>query len=328
MKISVIIPIFNVESFILECLNSVVKQDMGNSIEVLCIEDCSTDSSEKIVEEFISQNTNNTVKLIKHRINRGLSAARNTGIKHATGDYILFLDSDDMLVEGTMKKISDILCYQKVDILECGYLEIFDDKVNVIRNIVSKESELDGKILNGEEFFLKECEIGIYMPMSVIRIYSSAFLKNIHGFKEGILFEDEEFSPRTIMQAKSCMRINHEHYIYRRRENSITTSFNKNHRWINDYQIIINEQLKYLGNIRNIKCQEVLYDRIALLTLSILKNLVYYDTNNKTKKIAIDETKKNKLYKIPMKSKNRIIYFQGLLMKFPHVFMWVYRLLK
>ena len=99
MKISIIIPVYNVENFIRRCLESVANQVYPN-IEVILIDDASPDKSIDIAKEFINTyKYSNIFKIIIHEQNRGLSAARNTGIKNSTGDYLYFLDSDDELYD-------------------------------------------------------------------------------------------------------------------------------------------------------------------------------------------------------------------------------------
>ena len=94
MKVSIIIPVYNVDSYIETCLQSVFNQTYQN-IEVIIVDDCGTDHSMEIVEKVVSTYKGTfSIKILHHNLNSGLSAARNTGIKNATGEYIYFLDSD------------------------------------------------------------------------------------------------------------------------------------------------------------------------------------------------------------------------------------------
>ena len=95
MKVSIIIPIYNVESYIANCLHSVFNQTYKD-LEIILVDDCGTDKSMNIAMESINKYKSSFyIKVIHHKENKGLSAARNSGIKEATGDYIYFLDSDD-----------------------------------------------------------------------------------------------------------------------------------------------------------------------------------------------------------------------------------------
>lgn len=121
-KISIIIPIYNVEKYIGECLNSVVNQDTTSSLECILVDDCGTDSSVSIVERFISTYTGPILfKMLHHEHNRGLSAARNTGIKAAKGEYLYFLDSDDYLFPGSMTNLLKVAGkYPNAELIQGG----------------------------------------------------------------------------------------------------------------------------------------------------------------------------------------------------------------
>lgn len=98
MKVSIVIPIYNVSVYIENCLESVRRQ-IYQDLEVILVDDCGTDNSMEIVQEYLEYHNFVEVKIIHHTHNRGLSAARNTGLEAATGDYVYFLDSDDALME-------------------------------------------------------------------------------------------------------------------------------------------------------------------------------------------------------------------------------------
>ena len=98
-EVSVIVPIYNVEQYLAECLDSVLQQP-GVDLEVVCIDDCGTDSSIEILDEYRQRDSR--IRLVEHSENKGLSAARNTGIENAQGDYVLLLDSDDLLKPDTL----------------------------------------------------------------------------------------------------------------------------------------------------------------------------------------------------------------------------------
>lgn len=104
MKVSIIVPIYNVEQYIEECLNSIYNQELAD-FEVLCIDDKGNDKSIEKVRKFVSINNITNLKIIEHNENKGVSEARNTGIKNAKGKYICFLDSDDMLIKGGLKQL-------------------------------------------------------------------------------------------------------------------------------------------------------------------------------------------------------------------------------
>lgn len=147
MFLSVIVPAYNAEKYITRNLESLYKQNF-NDMEVIVVNDGSTDSTQKKIEDFIDSHTKLNVKLI-NTTNQGLANARNTGIKEAVGDYFINLDSDDFLKENIVKKLYekskvvdyDICMYgfEDYDEESMSYKNPYDDKYSYI------ESELDGQ---------------------------------------------------------------------------------------------------------------------------------------------------------------------------------------
>lgn len=108
MWLSVLVPVYNVRSYVADCVRSVVEQQADN-VEIVLLDDCSTDGSLQVCEQLTAQYPQ--VRLVRHECNRGLSAARNTLLEHARGDYIWFLDSDDFIVPGALKRLRTA-CYK------------------------------------------------------------------------------------------------------------------------------------------------------------------------------------------------------------------------
>ena len=152
-KVSIIVPVYNVENYIAECLNSLINQTLKD-IEIICVDDCGQDNSMKIVEDFAKKDKR--IKIVAHKENQGLGEARNTGIKNATSEYIGFLDSDDFvdldyyktLYNTAIKDDFDIVssnviyCYSKYNKKEefisywqkKKYKDIIEFKNNLIRS--------------------------------------------------------------------------------------------------------------------------------------------------------------------------------------------------
>lgn len=106
MKISVIIPVYNVEKYLRQCLDSVINQTYTN-LEIICVNDCSTDSSLEILEEYAKKDSR--IIIINNETNCGLGLTRNHGYEYATGEYIHFLDSDDWIEQGLYEKLADVI---------------------------------------------------------------------------------------------------------------------------------------------------------------------------------------------------------------------------
>ncbi|MBJ8795230.1 glycosyltransferase [Citrobacter freundii] len=136
--LSVIIPCYNCQDYVYECLESVCCQ-IDNSVEIIVINDGSTDNSFKEIERFVSNNTNKIIKLITQQ-NMGVSAARNTGIDVSSGKYLAFLDGDDLWDTSFWEKISPILQSDNIDLIEFNENRFYNGNKNEITpvSIVSK----------------------------------------------------------------------------------------------------------------------------------------------------------------------------------------------
>lgn len=124
-KISVIIPVYNTKSYLKRCLESVANQSYTN-LEIICIDDGSTDGSEHIVDEFAAKDTR---FVVRHKKNGGESNARNAGLDLVTGDYVTFVDCDDWLEPDMYETLVDLMEKYKVDMSACGYSKDTEDRV-------------------------------------------------------------------------------------------------------------------------------------------------------------------------------------------------------
>lgn len=189
VNISIIIPTYNVAPYIRKCLESVAAQTFTGSMECLIVDDCGSDNSIQLAEEFIIEYSGPIdFQIIHHEYNKGLSAARNTGIRNATGDYLYFLDSDDWIypncIEVMYKKVMeypDVQCvFAGADVDE-GY-EFMDYTKKVLPKYANNPQWIKSAMLNG--FFLSMTAWNRLIRRDMI-------LKNKAFFVEGIIHEDE-----------------------------------------------------------------------------------------------------------------------------------------
>ena len=219
MVFSIIIPVYNVEKYLRECLNSVLGQTFPNW-EVICVNDGSTDSSASILEVFATKD--NRVRIVTQP-NSGLSAARNVGLKHASGEYILFLDSDDWLEVNALEILANDLCDEDMVCFSgCRYLESEG-------RFLPADQLQERRFFSGMDYYnedaLKHRDFAFVCV--VLRAYKRSFLlKNRLVFKEGIFHEDNLFTPLACYYAQKVKVINYCLYNYRVRHNSITTTKN------------------------------------------------------------------------------------------------------
>lgn len=218
MKLSIIIPVYNVESYLRECLDSIISQDLYET-EIICIDDCSTDGSLQILYEY--EKKDHRVKVIKHLTNKGLSAARNTGIQAAVGEYIQFVDSDDILEAGACKKLYIYAKENDADIVYFN-MQLLNDEKNYLIQKKRIHKEYPG-VYTGVELFCLFSRNGTFKVEAWRHYIKREYLiKNNLFFHEGIIHEDMLFSFMAAMQAKKVCDLNMELYIYRQREGSLS----------------------------------------------------------------------------------------------------------
>lgn len=216
MILSIVIPVYNVEEYIEKCLVSCSNQDIPKSdYELIVVNDGSPDKSFDICERLLPSIENMT---IVSQENKGLSGARNAGLKQAKGDYVWFVDSDDWLENNCLGDITTTIKEQKSDIFWIGHDVVANEKV--IDSFVPKT--IDSPI-SGEDFFVNHLNELFYIWKF---IYKREFLlRNDLTFYEGILYEDLEFTPRALNVAKSCYTLPVVYYHYLMRDGSIINNF-------------------------------------------------------------------------------------------------------
>lgn len=218
VSISIIIPIYNVEVYIRRCLESMMTQEfVGATIECILIDDCTPDRSMTIVKSMVSEYKGPiSFVLLKHEVNRGLSAARNTGIQHAKGDYVFFMDSDDYIMPDSLQYFLDNQAkYQDVDIL--------------VGNAINRKA--NNNLINGvhdtclmtdrDLFFQRMLQHKIYLYAWNKLIKRDILLKHHVFFEEGILYEDQCWSYQLFSKVSSLLLLSQVTYIYDYNPNSI-----------------------------------------------------------------------------------------------------------
>ena len=217
MLFSIIIPVYNVERYLRACLDSVIAQTFTDW-EAVCINDGSTDGSDAILEEFTARD--GRIKTITQP-KRGLSAARNAGLDAAKGSFILFLDSDDWLEPSALEVLSgnlkeaDMICFSGRRFFESEGRFLPSDQF-VRKHYFSGMDYYNDNALQHRDFAF---------VCVVLRLYRRSFLvDNNLRFKEGILHEDDLFTPKVCFFAQGVSVIDECLYNYRVRANSITTT--------------------------------------------------------------------------------------------------------
>lgn len=221
ISVSIIIPVYNVERYLADCLNSVIKQTVSFD-EIILVNDGSTDTSKEICNNYKLRFPE--IKFLEQK-NMGLSAARNAGLEVAGSDYIVFLDSDDMISSRMCEIIKSVLKNN-------NFLDVIYYAADIIKEIpiafseegYSRNKEISGRVINGFDS-LKNLFPEDYQMSACMAAYRRGFLeKNAICFIKGILYEDRIFSLQVISEAKDVIYITDKLYIRRFRTNSIITS--------------------------------------------------------------------------------------------------------
>ncbi len=223
-KVSIVIPVYNVEEYLRECLDSVINQTLRD-IEIICINDGSTDNSADILAEY--QNRENRLKVISQE-NGGQSKARNAGLEVATGEYIYFLDSDDYIKTNSLEKLYTIAKTNNLDIIYFDSEVIFEN--DILRNEFSEYSTIYNRkkeyaeVLSGKELFCKLVSDNAYVVQPCLQFAKREYLeeKNIRFF-EGIIYEDNLYTFKSILQAERVVHSKDKLYVRRIRLDSTMT---------------------------------------------------------------------------------------------------------
>lgn len=228
MKFSIVVPVYNVEKYIRKCLESILRQSYDN-FEVIIVDDGSTDESYKIIDEYVQKDSR--FKSFKKK-NGGLSDARNYGMNYVTGDYLLFVDSDDYIAEDLLLNLKNILDVKTVDLVAFNSIVCDDDE-----NIISKRDVAE-YVCQDVNLVVKELITRPFVETAWIYCYRLDFWKEHHfEYKKGMYHEDFGLTPLIIYEAKTISSINYFGYYYVQREGSITKSgeYNKVLKKVDDF---------------------------------------------------------------------------------------------
>lgn len=235
--ISVIVPVYNVEPYLRQCLDSIVNQTYPN-IEILIVDDGSPDHCGEICDEYAEKDSR---IIVIHQENAGLSAARNAALDIARGEYIMFVDSDDWVEPTFCEKALEMVLEYQVETVWFGYRVHYLDKIEERRTGLPRlfdSSEIIKHLVLCDDASLN---IGIWN-----KIYHRRLFEKLR-FPLGLIYEDVEIICQIIHLTKSIFVSNEVSYNYRKRNGSITSIENKkNIRNIIDYFIIYHKRLSFL----------------------------------------------------------------------------------
>ncbi len=223
IQLSIIVPIYNVEQYIRACIESIFQQGLDErDFEVIIVNDGTKDNSLKLIEDIICRHNN---IIIINQENQGLSMARNNGMKQARGEYIAFVDSDDMLIERSLPIILNKAIEDHPDLIIADYIKTHHNEI--VKECISQDSKVIFKKTTGKLLLLSESpkDNKCYVWRTLYR--RSFLIDNNLSFYPGIVFEDIPFTNGCYLKAQRCLITSQKMYIYRdNNSSSITHTIN------------------------------------------------------------------------------------------------------
>ena len=276
MKVSVIIPAYNAEEFIKDSLNSVIHQVYKN-LEIIVIDDHSTDNTKKIISEYAKKDKR--IIPFYQTTNKGVSAARNVGLSVATGDYILFVDSDDYLTKDAIRRMVDASIEYNADFIDSYQLLYLKKKNGKLLSFTEKKLPKEKLVMGSLEDDIRILDMYTYIKGKLIK---RELVKDLQFDESLSRYEDLLFEHEVKTRIKNYVFLNRIIYFYFQREDSLVNTLGKKHLCYIDAM----EKVKhiYINHSKEIqeKVESMLFTN-AILTLftKVIKNDDSLDDNTK-----------------------------------------------
>lgn len=221
MKISFVVPVYNIQDYIEDCLNSLYNLDVEK--EIIIINDESPDDSDLIIKKFIEQYPSESIYI--KQLNKKLAESRNVGFRAASGDYIAFIDGDDYVDSKKYVKFINDVARDDLDVgIGNGYYLYESGE----KKEFPRDSRIFDRQYSGLDFYQKSNELNSYRVEVWCYIYKRTFLlENNINFEKGMLYEDILYTYQVLRCAKKVKIFDNSFYYYRQRDGSIMKSFNK-----------------------------------------------------------------------------------------------------
>lgn len=247
IKVSVIIPVFNVEKYLEECLDSILSQSLSE-IEIICVNDGSIDCSLRILRKYEAQYKQ--LKIVD-QLNQGQSVARNRALELATGKYVYFMDSDDLVVSRMLEELWEICEKNELDVVFFSGTSFYENsnlenKHKSFTNTYYRKGYYE-KVVSGPELLAQLQDNKDYAVSPCLQLIRRQLLvENNIQFCEGIIHEDNCFTFQVLINAKRAFCVN-DIYFYRRvREVSVMTK-NETYKNLRGYFVCLVKQLQFAG---------------------------------------------------------------------------------
>ena len=282
MKLSIIVPIYNVAPYLRKCVDSLLMQDISD-YEIILVDDGSPDECPQICDEYAGKYDNIRVA---HQENAGLSAARNSGINVATGDYIMFVDSDDYLQPNTLGALMEQVERDNLDVLRFRYQNVRESGEVFVphEGMKTDYNNYSSEPTDGLTFLNDRMWVQCYVVQFLVR--RDIILQEY--FTPGIYFEDTDWTPRMLLRTKRVASTDLVVYNYLWREGSITLSqkdFYKMRKQLNDKLALIGK-LNMLGNsVANRRWFDGMISGLVINVVGIIAQYFYKERKDYIKQI-------------------------------------------
>ena len=214
MRLSIVVNMYNTAKYMPRCMETLLEQDIPQSeYEIILVDDCSPDNSLEMAKEYAAQYKN--VRVCAHEKNKGLAAARNTGIDAAKGEYLCFVDPDDYIEKNSIAALLKQMDEEQLDMLRFNYQKVDEEYNNIPDHEGEAKFDYSPKIMTGTDYLAHRLGVGCYVWAYIYRL---EFIKSTGiRFFEGCFFDDTPWLPRVLQQAQrvNVNPIRHQYYLQR-----------------------------------------------------------------------------------------------------------------
>ncbi|MBO0958847.1 glycosyltransferase [Neobacillus sp. MM2021_6] len=250
-KVSVVVPIYNVEQYLARCVESILQQTFTN-LEVILVNDGSPDNCGTIAENYAIADSR--VKVF-HKENGGLSDARNHGMQFVTGEYTVFVDSDDWMDKGMIEELVKISNEYQAEVVQSAFYYAYNDHLLYDNRVYNQKAP--PLVLDNKSLMYELVRNDVVKNFAWGKLYKTKLIKNI-PFKKGILFEDVFWAHHVMQSVQTFVSLNRPYYFYLQRDDSIVATYSprnldilkglkERHRFIEkNYEDLTNESYKVL----------------------------------------------------------------------------------
>lgn len=291
--ISVIVPVYNVEKYLPECIESIINQTYKN-LEIILIDDGSPDNSGKICDEYAGKD--NRIKVI-HKKNEGVSEARNVGMEVAKGNYLTFVDSDDWIESVYIETLLKTLMENKADYVTCGYNRVYQNEIEKINN--------SGKriVYDTKEYLMNLLNVQLGYGFCHMKLIKRDIIGNNKFDKKLVVGEDAFFNIKLCKNLKKAVVIEEALYNYRFNSNSVVRKYDAN--YVEKYRKSMEAMYNYIMDEykEEKEVKQCLYNYIAYHVLLIAVNYCF-NPNNKNKIKSLKSIYNVEIFKAAIENSN------------------------